>query len=62
MFAYPGECPSVADLDAEGILDPTTEHTDLWDNDFVIECEDLVIHIRSAGPDKQHGTDDDIAF
>lgn len=56
-----GHCPSMEDLEA-GHLDPTTEHTDAWGRAFAIECDDLVIHVRSAGADGQSNTEDDIGF
>jgi type II secretory pathway pseudopilin PulG len=57
-----GECPQVADLARENILDVTTEHTDAWGNAFHVECEETVVHVRSPGPDEVLGTEDDIGF
>lgn len=57
-----GECPAVAVLTAGGFLDSTKDNADAWGNAFVIECGDDAIHVHSAGPDEQLGTEDDIGF
>lgn len=54
------ECPTVDALIAARRLDEY-EETDPWGNEFVIECEGSRIEVRSAGPDRQLDTDDDIS-
>ncbi len=54
------DCPTVADLMEEGLLDRSRRTTDAWDHDFVIECEGDDIWVLSAGADGQMGTEDDI--
>jgi hypothetical protein len=54
------DCPTVAKLVEERILDKKKKTTDAWDNDYVIECDEDGATVRSAGPDEQMGTADDI--
>ena len=54
-----GACPSVGDLMGEYIR-TSSRMTDAWGNDFEIRCDEAEIAVRSAGPDGQMGTDDDI--
>jgi general secretion pathway protein G len=56
------DCPNVDDLLGAEILDATTDHEDGWGNAYAIQCADNVTHVRSAGPDKNMGTEDDIGF
>lgn len=56
------DCPEVRDLVEAGALDQTRESTDPWGNDFLIECDERAIHVKSAGDDGQFGNDDDIGF
>ncbi|HMI93639.1 MAG TPA: prepilin-type N-terminal cleavage/methylation domain-containing protein [Polyangiales bacterium] len=62
MFAPEAECPTVEDLLRSRVIDPTTDTDDGWGNAFAIECEENVIHVKSAGPDETMGTEDDIGF
>ena len=55
-----GECPSVAQLIEEKILSDKLNTKDAWDNDYQIECDEDGPVVRSAGPDGQFGTEDDI--
>jgi prepilin-type N-terminal cleavage/methylation domain-containing protein len=57
-----GGCPSVDDLVREQILSSHTNTVDPWGNAFVIECEDdgREPGVTSAGPDGEHGNEDDI--
>jgi general secretion pathway protein G len=57
---HAGQCPSVQQLIDDGDLDGHKRTKDAWDNDFTIECDDSGISVKSAGPDKQMGTEDDI--
>ena len=54
------ECPTVAQLREEGTLDRSKNEKDPWDGDYLIECEGDSVTVKSAGPDKQMGTEDDI--
>lgn len=54
------ECPTVETLVSDKILNKSTNTKDAWDNDFVIECDEDGATVRSAGPDGQMGSDDDI--
>ena len=54
------DCPSVQKLLDEKILNKKNHTKDAWDNDFTIECDDDGAVVKSAGPDGQLGTDDDI--
>ena len=55
------ECPgSVDELVSSKTLKSSANTQDAWDNDFVIECGDDGAAVRSAGPDEQMGTEDDI--
>ena len=56
-----GECPTVATLREDGQLDRSKNEKDPWDADYVIECDGDSITVKSGGPDKQMGTDDDIS-
>lgn len=53
-------CPTLAELMGEKILDKNKNTKDAWGNDFAIECDDDGVTVRSAGPDEQAGTEDDI--
>ncbi len=54
------DCPSVSKLVEEKILDKKKKTKDAWDNEFSIECDDDGATVKSAGPDGQMGTEDDI--
>lgn len=59
---HAAECPEIADLQQEDILDSTTDQNDAWGRTFTIECKGSTIHVTSAGPDGAQGTEDDIGF
>jgi len=56
----PRECPTVEQLVSEKYLDGSRRTADAWENDFQISCEDGEISVRSAGPDLEFSTEDDI--
>ena len=56
----PRECPTVEALISERYLDGTRRTADAWDTPFEIVCEDGDIFVRSAGPDLEFDTEDDI--
>jgi general secretion pathway protein G len=58
---HSGECPTVQQLLEDGALDRNKNSRDPWDGEYVIECDSDSITVRSAGPDKQMGTEDDIS-
>ena len=54
------DCPTVDKLVEEKILSAKSHVKDAWDNDFTIECDEDGATVKSAGPDKQMGSEDDI--
>ena len=54
------DCPDVEKLKTEKILDKNKNTKDAWGNDFTIECNEDGATVKSAGPDEQMGTEDDI--
>ncbi len=61
-LSHPGEeCPTVARLRADKIVDKESNTADPWGSPYSIVCtEDDDITVISAGPDKKIGTPDDI--
>lgn len=59
-MAESDECPTVDALVAEKILNNKLNTKDAWENDYQIECTEDGPTVRSAGPDEQFGTEDDI--
>ncbi len=56
-----GECPlEVLDLVIEGYLDDAPS-VDPWGHDYRLDCAGESVSARSAGPDGQSGTPDDVA-
>jgi general secretion pathway protein G len=53
-------CPTTNDLLTEKIIDKNKNTKDGWGNEFTIECDPDGVTVRSAGPDEQMGTEDDI--
>jgi len=56
----PRECPTVEQLVSERYLDGSRRTADAWETPFEISCEDTEITVRSAGPDLEFNTEDDI--
>lgn len=54
------DCPSMDQLLSEKIMAKDKNTKDAWGNDFSIECDDDGATVRSAGPDEQMGSEDDI--
>ena len=55
------DCPTVEALRQGDYIDAASKLTDAWDQPFVVKCDERGdVHVASAGPDKQHGTPDDI--
>ena len=55
------DCPSVDQLRTAELIDSAAKVTDAWDQPFVVKCGDRgEVHVASSGPDKKHGTEDDI--
>jgi general secretion pathway protein G len=54
------ECPSTDQLVQAKILAKDKNTKDAWGNDFSIECDEDGATVRSAGPDEQMGSEDDI--
>lgn len=59
--SHPGSpCPSVEQLKADGVLQRSFSTKDPWGNLFEVACEPDEITVRSSGPDRRRGTEDDI--
>jgi len=56
------ECPTVQLLHEEHVLKRGTDPNDPWGNPYQIECDEHDINVRSAGPDEEPGSADDIAL
>jgi general secretion pathway protein G len=54
------DCPTMEQLLSEKILAKNKNTKDGWGNEFTIECNEDGATVRSAGPDEQMGTEDDI--
>lgn len=54
-----GDCPNMENLVGE-YLSRSARSEDAWGNAFQIECSGNEIIVRSAGPDGQMGSEDDI--
>jgi general secretion pathway protein G len=54
------ECPSVDELVSSKTLKQSASTNDAWGNEFQIECNEDGAVVRSAGPDEQFGSEDDI--
>lgn len=54
------DCPTVDELVATKMLKKGANTMDAWDHDFSVECDEDGAIVRSAGPDEQMGTEDDI--
>jgi prepilin-type N-terminal cleavage/methylation domain-containing protein len=54
------DCPTVDKLVEAKILSKKNRTADAWDHEYTIECEEDGAIVKSAGPDGQTGTDDDI--
>jgi general secretion pathway protein G len=57
---HPSGCPTVAQLQADRVLDSHSRSKDPWDNDYLIACDNGEVNVRSKGPDGQEGNEDDI--
>jgi general secretion pathway protein G len=53
-------CPTMQELIAGKLIDASTSTQDAWNHDFVIACEGSELSVRSAGPDGELETADDI--
>ncbi|HEU4532461.1 MAG TPA: hypothetical protein VFS00_00040, partial [Polyangiaceae bacterium] len=52
-------CPDLEQLFADKQVDHAT-FADAWDNAFELSCVGDDVFVRSAGPDRVGGTDDDV--
>jgi general secretion pathway protein G len=55
-----GDCPSLAQLRKEGLMDKAGTTADPWGSPYQIRCDDNEIYVLSLGKDKKKGTPDDI--
>ena len=53
-------CPTHDDLVRDRVIDPQSAPDDPWGTRLQIVCTEEGIEVRSAGPDKELGTGDDI--
>lgn len=55
------DCPNVDMLKQADLVDAASKLTDAWNGPFVVKCgEQGTVHVSSAGPDRKHGSEDDI--
>jgi len=54
------ECPTTEQLVQDKILAKDKNTKDAWGNDFSIDCDEDGATVKSAGPDEQMGSEDDI--
>ena len=59
-LSNPGGCPTAQQLKADGELDRSSKIEDPWGQPYTIACEGTEVIVRSAGPDGQENSDDDI--
>lgn len=53
-------CPTISQLVQEKELDSATTTEDPWAQPYILQCTDDDVIVASNGPDKKHGTPDDI--
>jgi general secretion pathway protein G len=53
-------CPTMSQLVQEKELDSATTTVDPWAQEYILQCTDDDVVVSSNGPDKKHGTPDDI--
>ena len=54
-------CPSISQLIDGKHLDSASNTDDSWGIPWILECTEDDVFIKSSGPDKKHGTPDDIS-
>lgn len=54
------DCPTAAQLEADGELSPSSTIDDPWGMPYVIDCTSSTTSVRSFGPDRTDGTADDV--
>jgi general secretion pathway protein G len=54
------DCATMPQLLEDKQIDKSTATQDPWNHDFQIECDGTEINVRSAGPDGEFDTADDI--
>jgi len=54
-------CPTVAQLVQEKHIDSASKTDDPWGSQYALSCTDDDVFVKSAGPDKKAGTQDDIS-
>lgn len=60
MATNNAECATMTQLVEDKAIDKSTATKDPWDHDFQIECDGTDLTVRSAGPDGEFDTADDI--
>jgi general secretion pathway protein G len=56
------DCPTLGDLQASKLLRRGTNTDDPWGTPYEILCDGGEVDVRSAGPDRERGTADDIGL
>ena len=60
-LTHPGEdCPDVARLRTDKLIDSESSSSDPWGSPYAIKCPEDDVVVMSSGPDKRAGTGDDI--
>lgn len=59
--SHPDACPTFDELVRDKVMDPNKENEDPWGQPYAIQCSESGVSISSNGPDRELGTDDDIA-
>ena len=62
MLQHRGACPSMAELEESKLLRRGSSIEDPWGIEYLLGCEDEGVAVRSAGPDREMNTDDDITL
>jgi hypothetical protein len=56
------ECPTIAKLKKDGILDRDMSELDPWGSEYRIQCEPSGIAVTSSGLDQRWETQDDVTI
>ncbi|MFT3928509.1 MAG: type II secretion system protein GspG [Myxococcales bacterium] len=59
-ITHSSECPSMTQLTEANVIQRSTATKDPWEHDFAIACDAQEISVRSAGPDGEFDTVDDV--
>jgi general secretion pathway protein G len=62
MIKNRGTCPTLEELKSGNYFSRGASTEDPWGAEYVLACEQGDLSVRSAGPDKQLSTEDDITL